>query len=300
MAQNNISQKKIGIFDSGLGGLNVMQAVSACLPHENISYFGDTAHLPYGNKSIELITAHVLENIDFLLSQDIKLLIIACHTACAACLDVVRSTVNIPIVAILEQAVEEVISTKATSIAILGTRATIASGAYKNQLHSRLPDISLSCIPCPLFVPLIEEGYFDHPLTQLAIAEYLSPILKEPIDTVLLACTHYPLIHSLIQQFLGNRIPLLDPANRCAQTTRHLLSKLNLLNQQTEPANYQFFVSQDPERFSALSKKFFPSSTEITSPLITTSIHKNSKNKFTSPLELKNKFNLSLLNEVLE
>lgn len=295
MTHSDINQKNIGIFDSGLGGLNVMQAISACLPHENITYFGDTAHLPYGDKSIEIITNHVLESIDFLLSQDIKLLIIACHSACAACLDLVRRIVKIPVIGILEQAVEEIVDTKPLrSIAILGTRATIASAAYESQLYNKLPGISLSCIACPLFVPLIEEGYFDHPITQLAIAEYLSPLTEESLDAVCLGCTHYPLIQSSIRHFIGNKIPLLDPANRCAQTTRQLLSKLDLLNQQIDPAKYQFFVSQDPERFSALSKRFFHYPIEKTSPLIMTSINKKREKNLISLLELKNKLNLSI------
>lgn len=295
MTQSDISQKKIGIFDSGLGGLNVMQAISTCLPHENITYFGDTAHLPYGDKSIELITTHVLESIDFLLSQDIKLLIIACHTACAACLELIREIVKIPVIAILEQAVEEIVDTKPLrSVALLGTRATIASGAYENQLYNRLPDVSLSCIACPLFVPLIEEGYFDHPITQLAIAEYLSPLTEQSLDAICLGCTHYPLIQSLIRQFIGNKILLLDPASRCAQTTRQLLSTFDLLNQQTDPAHYQFFVSQDPERFSALSKRFFHYPIEKASPLIMTSVNKKREKNLISLLELKNKLNLSI------
>ena len=295
MTQSDISQKKIGIFDSGLGGLNVMQAISTCLPHENITYFGDTAHLPYGNKSIELITTYVLESIDFLLSQDIKLLIIACHTACAACLEIISSIVKVPIIALLEQALEEIIDTKPNdSIVVLGTRATISSGTYQNQLYRKLPDICLSCIACPLFVPLIEEGYFDHPITQLAVTEYLSPLIGESIDAILLGCTHYPLIESLIRQCMGNKIPLLDPAARCAQTTRQLLSKLDLLNLQIDPAKYQFFVSQDPERFSALSKRFFHYPIEKTSPLIMTQVHKKREKNPISLLELKNKLNLSI------
>jgi glutamate racemase len=296
----DIRQRNIGIFDSGLGGLNVMQAIAACLPHENITYFGDTAHLPYGNKSSELITTYVLDSIDFLLSQDIKLLIIACHTVCATCLELIRNIAKVPTIAILEQAVEEVVDINPEFIAILGTRATIASETYRDLLYKRLPGISLSCIPCPLFVPLIEEGYFDHPITQLAIAEYLSPLMEKPLDAILLGCTHYPLIQSLIRQFVGNKTPLLDPANRCAQTTRQLLSRTDQLNHQIEPANYQFFVSQDPERFSALSEKFFKHPIKKTSPLIRTSSHNKGKKNLTSLLELKNKLNLSLLNEVLE
>lgn len=295
MTQSDVSQKKIGIFDSGLGGLNVMQAISTCLPHENITYFGDTAHLPYGNKSIELITTYVLESIEFLLSQDIKLLIIACHTACAACLEIIQRIVNVPVIAILEQAIEEMIDTNPhDSIVILGTRATIASGTYQKQLHNKLPGVSLSCIACPLFVPLIEEGYFDHPITQLAVAEYLSPLKEESIDAILLGCTHYPLIRSLIQQCIGNKVSLLDPAARCAQTTKQCLSTLDLLNQQTEPAKYQLFVSQDPERFSALSKRFFHHPIEKISPLIMTPINKKREKNLISQIELKNKLNLSI------
>lgn len=247
----------IGIFDSGFGGLTVMRAIQHLLPYENILYFGDTARLPYGNKRADTIIRYSLEAASFLASQGIKALVIACHTACSAALDELRAHFPLPIIGIIEQGVEEILRLSTSGqIAILGTRATISSGVYQTQISTRLPSAELSPIACPLFVPLVEEGYVAHPLAELVAKEYLTPLKERPIDTVLLGCTHYPLLQKIISQELGPNVTLIDPAHSCAEKTRQLLTLEGLLSSQKEKPHYQFYVSDDPEKFRTLGKMF--------------------------------------------
>lgn len=252
-----MKRSRIGIFDSGFGGLTAMRRIRELLPHENIIYFGDTARLPYGNKSPDTIAAYCIENVSFLLEQEIKILVVACHTACTAALDLLRKTFPLPIIGIMEQGIEEaILKTQTQKIAILGTRTTIASGAYQQRIRERLPLAEIHAIACPLFVPLVEEGYIDHPMTSLIIKEYLTPLKDKQIDTVLLGCTHYPLLQPLLQKELGQSVTFIDPAFRCASQTRQLLSSMDLLHSQTNAPHYAFFVSDDPEKFRLLGKAF--------------------------------------------
>jgi glutamate racemase len=247
----------IGIFDSGFGGLTVMRAIRELMPFENMIYFGDTAHLPYGSKSSETILRYSLENASFLSTQGIKILVIACNTSCSAALDQVRQASNIPVVGIMEQGVEEVSRLFTVGkVAILGTRATITSGVYQCQILSRCNNLELYSISCPLFVPLVEEGYVEHPMSALVVQEYLRPLKNRGIHGVLLGCTHYPLLQSTIQHELGPDVLLIDPSTACAERTRMVLAEKNLLNPSTHLPHYQFFVSDDPEKFRLLGKTF--------------------------------------------
>lgn len=247
----------IGIFDSGFGGLTVMHAIRQALPHENIIYFGDTARLPYGNKSAETILRYVVECSNFLLSKEIKLLVIACHTACSFALEQLSPTFPIPLVGVIPPAVEELgLLPRCEKIVILGTRSTIASGVYQDKVKKHLPFSLVTAIPCPLFVPLVEEGYTHHPLTDMAVQEYLRPLRDQKIDAALLGCTHYPLLLSTIRKELGDDVSLIDPALACAQKVLHLLRAENLLNPQTSRPHYQFYVSDDPSKFRLLGQNF--------------------------------------------
>lgn len=247
----------IGIFDSGFGGLTVMRAIRSVLPHENIIYFGDTARLPYGSKSAETILRYSVENSTFLLNQGIKILVLACHTACAFALEHLQKNFPIPVVGVIPPAVDQLVQgSKTGHVAILGTRATISSGVYQQQIKQRLPNAEISAISCPLFVPLVEEGYVEHPLTEMVIHEYLRPLQRKETDAILLGCTHYPLLLPIIQKELGENVLLVDPAMSCAENVRALLLENNLLNIQTDTPHYQFYVSDDPEKFRLLGKTF--------------------------------------------
>ena len=265
----------IGIFDSGFGGLTVMRAIRELMPHENIIYFGDTARLPYGSKSAETILRYTLESATYLVAQGIKILVIACHTSCSAALEEVRKAIDIPIIGITELGVEEVLRRLPNGkIAVLGTRATITSGIFQKQItlggncktpgSCKINDFESVCnsllelfpIACPLFVPLVEEGYVDHPMTTAIAQEYLRPFKNQKIDGALLGCTHYPLLQAIIQQELGPDVQLIDPAIACAEKTKSLLLEKNLLNLSTDLPHYQFVVSDDPEKFRLLGKTF--------------------------------------------
>lgn len=252
-----MSNSKIGIFDSGFGGLTVMRALRQRLPGENLLYFGDTARLPYGNKSPETILRYSLENAQFLSQQEIKLLVIACNTSCCTALTQVRQALNIPVIGITEGALDET-SRRFTrgKVAILGTRATIASRFYQEELARQNPSLQLFPIACPLFVPLVEEGFIDHPLTALAIQHYLHPLVNEQIDGALLCCTHYPLLMPTLQQELGERVQIIDPAIACAEKIATLLERADLLNTSSTNGTSSFFVSDDPEKFRHFGARF--------------------------------------------
>jgi glutamate racemase len=257
MTLPDVRFNSIGIFDSGFGGLTVMRAIRELMPFENIVYFGDTAHLPYGSKSSETILRYSLENAVFLKTQGIKVLVIACNTSCSAALEQVRNLSDIPVIGITEQGVEEVIRLFSSGkVAILGTRATITSGVYQHQILSRRSALELYPISCPLFVPLVEEGYVEHPMSAVVVQEYLRPLKNRGINGLLLGCTHYPLLQSTIQYELGSEILLIDPSITCAEKTRMILAEKNLLNPSTNLPHYQFFVSDDPEKFRLLGKTF--------------------------------------------
>lgn len=247
----------IGIFDSGFGGLTVMKAIRALLPHENILYFGDTARLPYGTKSRETIVRYSIENASFLIQQGIKVLVVACHTACSFALEELQQKFDIPIIGVTTPMIEQVAQISSRGkIAILGTRGTIASGAYQNAIRKLLPHAEISAIACQLLVPLVEEGYIDHPITAMAIFEYLHSLKNKDIDTILLGCTHFPLLLKQIQQTVGPSVQVIDPAQFCAASLKKLLQDQKLINPDLSTPDTQFFVSDDPEKFQLLGKTF--------------------------------------------
>ncbi len=257
MANNLSANSSIGIFDSGFGGLTVMRAIMQALPKENIIYFGDTARLPYGNKSTETIIRYSLENARFLADKGIKALVIACHTACAAALDELQASSPIPVIGVIPSAIADVAQyAKKGRVAILGTRGTVQSGVYQQEIQKRIPHAEIHAISCPLFVPLVEEGYIEHPLTITAIQEYLTPLKSKEIECLVLGCTHYPLIAHMIQKELGQNITLIDPAIGCAGKLRELLDNKGWHNPQQQRPLYEFYVSDDPEKFRLLGKTF--------------------------------------------
>ena len=250
--------KSIGIFDSGFGGLTVMRALHKILPNEHLIYFGDTARAPYGNKSVETLLRYSKENAEFLKSLGIKILVVACNTACVAALNALRDDFPFPIVGISEQGAEEMCRLyKKDTIALLGTRATIASGIYQQNILKQFPKAQIQSIACPLFVSLIEEGYIDHPLTTLCAQEYLAPLKDLPIEAVLLGCSHYSLIEPILQKQLGSDVLIIDPATACAEKAKQVLLSEGLLNNKKPLEPHHFYVSEDPLKFDLLGKLFF-------------------------------------------
>jgi glutamate racemase len=246
--------RPIGLFDSGFGGLTVMKEVARILPQEELIYLGDTAHLPYGDKSPESVVQYSIENAAFLLKRGIKLLIVPCHTACCHAIEILKKTLPIPVIGVIEPGLELIQGIE--RIAILGTTSTIESGLYQTLIRQKNPNAILFPKACPLFVPLIEEGFHYHPSMELIAQSYLEPI-RHKIDAVLLACTHYPLIRSTLQKTLGPNVFLIDPAEKCAIQTKKFLSQNNLLNCQTEKPVHQFYSTNDPEKFQKFGEFFF-------------------------------------------
>lgn len=247
----------IGMFDSGIGGLTVMQQIKKTLPQESIVYFGDTARVPYGGKSQETIIRYSIENAIFLLEQNIKLLVVACNTASSLALNKLHQIFNIPIIGVIEPGAEKAVSvTRTKHIAVLGTKGTIQSGAYKKEIHRLLPESTVTSIACPLFVPLVEERLLTHAATRLIVKEYLSPLKNQTIDTILLGCTHYPLLKDLIQEEMGPDITLVDSASTCADQIAALLQQYQIESSYTKPS-YSYYVSDDPDKFREQAEKLF-------------------------------------------
>jgi glutamate racemase len=248
--------RPIGIFDSGVGGLTVMRQLMHKLPNESLIYFGDTARLPYGGKSAETIMRYSMENAAFLLEKDIKVLVIACNTSCAYALDRLSEYCSIPVVGVIDPGAERAVDvTKNGHIAILGTKATILSGKYEKEIKKRLPEAQVLSLACPLFVPIVEERFVDHLAARLIVQEYLKPLITQKVDTILLGCTHYPLLAKVIQEEVGSDVTIIDSALTCADHVFHLLNQQGLQNNPSNQPSYQYFVSDDPHRFASMGQE---------------------------------------------
>ena len=247
----------IGIFDSGVGGLTVMRQLMRLLPQEHLIYFGDTARLPYGNKGRDTIVRYSIENALYLMQKNINLLIVACNTASALALRELQERFTLPIIGMIEPGAEKAIkATRSQRIAILGTKGTIQSGAYQEAICKRAPQSWIVPVACPLFVSLVEEQWLHHPASRLIVQEYLQPLHGAQIDTVLLGCTHYPLLTPLIQEVVGDKVTLVDPALGCAERVSKLLDEQGLLSL-TRDRDHEYYASDDPEKFRVLAKSAF-------------------------------------------
>ncbi len=253
----HLASQPIGIFDSGVGGLTVLREISRHLPQEDLVYIGDTARLPYGNKSSGAIIQCTSECAHFLLEQKIKLLIVACHTASAHALDILQETLPIPVIGVIQPGFELLMeNTRTQRVAILATASTIASNVYQNLIRQHYPLACIFPIACPLFVPLAEEHFFDHPAAELIAVHYLQDLHAANIDAVLLACTHYPILRKAIQKALPPSVKILESAQSCAEQVRSLLMTSELMNKQEKKPHYQFFATDHTERFATLAKTF--------------------------------------------
>lgn len=260
---SNRNSLPIGMFDSGVGGLTVLKEIVRLLPTESIIYFGDTARIPYGDKSRETIIRYSIENASFLMQKGIKLLVVPCNTASAFAINHLQSMLDIPVIGVIEPGAKTIASvTKSQRVAVLGTKGTIQSGAYQAAIREYLPHASIFPVPCPLFVPLVEEQFLNHPATHLIVKEYLSSLHKQNIDSILLGCTHYPFLKPLIQEEMGPTTTLIDPALSCAQQVALTLDMYQLTSNSLNPPDYMYYVSDDPEKFQKSMKTLFSLSTQ--------------------------------------
>ncbi|MFV0339803.1 MAG: glutamate racemase [Parachlamydiaceae bacterium] len=249
--------RPIGMFDSGIGGLTVLNALQKLLPNEKVVYFGDTARLPYGDKSAETILRYSIENSIFLMEHRIKALVIACNTASSVAVEKLGQLFNIPVIGVIQPGAERAAQvTKNGHIAVLGTRATIQSGAYEKELLALLPQGKIQSIACPLFVPLIEEGFHNHAASELIIADYLKPVKEAKVDTLLLGCTHYLALEKAIRNYLGEKIAIVDSASTCAEKIEEILTQEQMRSSSAEKVSHLFYASDNPEKFRLLGQKF--------------------------------------------
>lgn len=219
----------IGVFDSGIGGLTVAAALKNLLPSETIFYIGDTARVPYGGKSRKTVERYSIEIGGLLLAEQAKIIVVACNTASALAVPRMKEIFNVPVQGVVSPGAEAAIrATRNGRIGVIGTRATIASGAYERAIHAIDPKVKVYSDPCPLLVPFIEEGLFDDPITDQVIARYLAPLLEEGIDTLVLGCTHYPLAREAIGRVAGGKVTLVDSAENCALAVKSLLEAKSL------------------------------------------------------------------------
>ncbi|MCM8760684.1 MAG: glutamate racemase [Candidatus Omnitrophica bacterium] len=249
--------RPIGVFDSGVGGLTVIAALTRILPHEDIVYFGDTARVPYGTKSKETVTRFSVENIEFLMRKNVKLVIVACNTASSLSLDFLKRCFRVPILGVIDPGAKcAVSSTRNNRVGIIGTSATISSGAYDKAIKKINPRISVFGQSCPLFVPLAEEGWFNKSFTKDIAAFYLKPLKDRMIDTLILGCTHYPLMRDVIQAVMGKNVLLVDSAKEVAKEARIILDSSGLLKESHGVGRHCFFVSDEPGRFVKTARLF--------------------------------------------
>lgn len=247
----------VGVFDSGIGGLTVAHEVIRQLPHESIIYFGDTARVPYGPKSPETVRRYSREIASFLHDQGVKSIVIACNTATAHALNVLRDEMDMPVVGVVEPGARAAVAaTTQGHIGVIGTAGTIKSGAYERAIRAINPDVLITARACPLFVPLVEEGWTEHDATRLVAREYLEPLIAAEIDTLVLGCTHYPLLKPLLRDVLGPDVKLIDSAEETAAETARTLAGQQLAASSDAEPTYRFIASDDPLQFLQLGQRF--------------------------------------------
>ncbi|UCH83408.1 MAG: glutamate racemase [Candidatus Latescibacterota bacterium] len=245
----------IGVFDSGIGGLTVLKELLTRLPGESFVYFGDTARVPYGTKSVETVLRFSRENVTFLLDQSVKFIVVACNTASASAVPRLQREFRIPILGVIEPGVRAAVERSRTSkIGVIGTAGTIRSGAYQNGIKQLDPQAEVMAKPCPLFVPLAEEGWVDTPVTELAARTYFDGFLDDGIDVLVLGCTHYPLLAGVIGRVVGDGVALVDSAVETASEVRRALERDDLLSEGA-PGDFTIYLSDIAPDFQQVGER---------------------------------------------
>lgn len=264
----------IGMFDSGFGGLTVMGEVQRVLPREKILYFGDTARLPYGEKSPEAIIRCSLEVVHFLIEKHVKILVIACNTACAHAFHHIQASCTLPVVGVIQPGAEKAVAaTRNKRIGVLATKGTVLSRAYEKAIHALLPDALIFPKACPLFVPIVEEHFHNHAAAKLIVEEYLSECKDQKIDTLLLGCTHYPILRPLIQEVVGPEVMIVDSATSCAEKIMQVLDSKKLRAETEHPNAHRFFVTDDPDKFRRQGPVFLGKTIELVEAIRPSSVN---------------------------
>ena len=247
----------IGVFDSGIGGLTVVHELMRQLPDESIIYYGDTARVPYGNKSPETVRRYSSEIARFLEGEGVKALVVACNTATAHALETLREESPVPVIGVVEPGARAAVrATKRKAIGVIGTRGTIASGAYERAIRALDGSVRIAGKACPLFVPLVEEGWLDSDATRIVAREYLTPLTRARVDTLVLGCTHYPLLKPLLADVMGPDVRLIDSAEETAAETARTLREKGLAAPEGSGASYRFVASDAPEQFLTVGQRF--------------------------------------------
>ena len=253
----NQSQKPIGVFDSGVGGLTVVKELIRALPHEDLVYFGDTARVPYGTKSAHVVKTFAMQDARFLCQYDVKMIVVACHTVTSVALDLLKKSFPIPVLGVVEPGIKGAIETTSNRhIAVIGTKGTIHSNTYAKQIKLIDPPIRVESKACPLFVPIAEEGWLDGDIAERIASEYLIPLKKKEIDTLILGCTHYPLLKPVIQKTMGDGVRIIDSAEETAKNVLERLRNDHLLNPSDKPGKHSFYVSDIPFQFREIGERF--------------------------------------------
>ncbi len=247
--------RAIGIFDSGVGGLTVFKEIAALLPGENLIYLGDTARVPYGTKSVGTVQRYALEAAEFLVDQGVKLLVVACNTASAVALPLLRQRFHLPVVGVIEPGARKAVQSRNRRIGVIGTEGTINSGRYPEAIHALLPEAEIHTVACPLFVPLAEEGWAEHEIAMLTAREYLQDLIRVQVDTLVLGCTHYPLLRETLRRVMGDNVMLVDSAEETALAVQRIFVRQGLRNPR-HGGQRTFFVTDVPTRFQRVGQAF--------------------------------------------
>lgn len=251
-----MNNNPIGVFDSGIGGLTVVKEILKELPNESIIYLGDTARVPYGTRSKEVITKFAIELTNFLLKRNVKCLVVACNTISAVALEEIEKICPVPVIGVVKSAVKKAVRiTKNKKIGVIGTRGTIQSKAYALEIADIDPKVEVFSVSCPLFVSLVEEGLYQHKATRLVAEDYFKDFVGSDIDTLILGCTHYPLLYGIIAEIVGPSVTLIDPAKPAAEELKELLKEKNLINKKHKFKN-EFFVTDAPDRVYNVARSF--------------------------------------------
>ncbi len=262
MQKELLCNAPIGVFDSGVGGLTVAREIMRQLPNERIVYFGDTARVPYGSKSRETVTRFSRQIVRFLQTQNVKAIVVACNTASAFALDELEKEVDIPIIGVVKPGAKTALeATHNGKIGVIATEATIGSGIYKRYIEVNDSSVSVIGKACPLFVPLAEEGLWEDPVTDEIARRYLAELIDIDIDTLILGCTHYPLLRSTVAKIMGDKVTLVNPAYETARELKELLEKEGLESRKRPELGtelYQFFVSDAADKFQKFANSIIP------------------------------------------